>query len=144
MYVDIIVLYQIIIVGISWFIAQFIKALLGHSSFSRTKLFSTSGGMPSAHTTSISAFFFSQLFFYGINSTTGLSFILLVVIIIDAIGVRYQSGNNAQVLFDSIKDKEIKANVILKKGHTKLEVFAGFILGFIVSLICYFIVGAFL
>lgn len=144
MFVDKLVLFQLFIVLISWFTAQLIKIFLGYSSFSKKELFSTSGGMPSAHTASISAFFFSELFFNGLTSITALSAILMVVIIVDALGVRHQSGINAIILANSIKDKKVKEKVILKQGHKKIEVFAGFILGFVVSLIGYFVLGAFL
>lgn len=140
MNIDMVAIFQLICVVIAWFSSQIIKGSLGYFSFREKGFFSTSGGMPSSHTSSISAFFFSEIFFHGFTSLSVLSLVVLVVVLVDAIGVRYVAGKNAEVLKKSLKDKNLQKELVVKKGHKKIEVFAGLILGFIVSLIVFMVV----
>ena len=138
--VDMIPIFQLLSVMASWSISQLIKGSLGHMTFDRKSFLSTSGGMPSSHTSSASAFFFSELFFHGVTSLAVLALMFMVVIAVDAIGVRYTTGHNARILFDSLKGKPSQKDVLVKNGHTKIEVFAGVILGLVVALIIFSVV----
>ena len=64
------------------------------------------------------------------------------LISVDAMGVRYAVGVNSKVLSKTIKDKKLKQELILKNGHTKLEVFAGIVLALVVSFAIFFVFGA--
>lgn len=135
MFIDIVSVYQFLAVVISWALAQLIKGFLGQFKIPKNTFFSTSGGMPSSHTSSAAAFFFSQLFFYGITSLTILSLVLLVLIMADAIGVRYATGINAKVLHKlTTKNKTLQNTIILRQGHKRVEVLAGFLFGLFVAL----------
>ncbi|MBN1175062.1 divergent PAP2 family protein [Candidatus Woesearchaeota archaeon] len=140
MNVDLVAIFQLISVVVAWSMAQIIKGSLGYLSFTKKDFFSKSGGMPSSHTASASAFFFSELFFHGLSSFSILALLFLVVIMVDAIGVRYATGKNAQVLKKIVSDKKLQKELVLKNGHKKIEVFAGLVLGLVVSLIIFLVI----
>lgn len=132
----------IIVPTISWFIAQTIKVLfyLKKKNFNIGKLFS-SGGMPSSH----SAFVVSLAITIGKNSgfdspVFGIAFVIALVVMYDAAGVRRAAGKQAQVLnklITQMQSGEIRIEATLKEliGHSPVEVFAGAILGILVAVL---------
>lgn len=127
----------------AWIIAQSLKLIITfvmEKRFDFTKMIA-SGGMPSAHTATVSALTTSVGELYGYNSPLfGISFIIALIIMYDAAGVRRAAGKQAQVLnklIEELGNKEFHIEERLKEllGHTPIEVFAGAILGVVVTLV---------
>lgn len=92
-----------------------------------------SGGMPSAHSTLVIALSTAMGMKYGIWSDIFLvSLSFSVVIIYDALNVRYQSGIHARIL-NQLGHREKILNESM--GHTPLEALAGGIVGFSTAVI---------
>jgi acid phosphatase family membrane protein YuiD len=131
----------------AWLSAQLLKVLL--TLILRRKLnlvlLVEAGGMPSAHsatmtsvavTTGLAAGFDSLLF--------GVTAMLALVVMYDAVGVRRAAGIQARLLNEIIENFFSEHYINRKKlkeliGHTPVEVFAGALLGIIISLAFYFI-----
>ncbi|MEK7652875.1 MAG: divergent PAP2 family protein [Patescibacteria group bacterium] len=121
-----------LLVGI---IVQAIKLIIDGipNNFSWQHIVSDYGGMPSAHTAFVSAL----LVIVGIKEGFGsaafaISFILLIIVVRDAIGFRREIGRNAAltnfIAKNTLKNKKI--NYLTERvGHTLPEVAAGFVIG---------------
>ena len=138
--------YMLICGIIAWFSAQAIKIIINLFETKkltlRKMLFST-GGMPSSHSATVVALTVSAALKYGFDSAPfAICAILAMVVMIDASGVRYETGKQA-VLLNKITAKLFSGdseqiNTGLKElvGHTPLQVFMGALLGFVVGVIC--------
>ena len=128
-----------------WIIAQILKTII-HTLF--TKNFDAErlvggGGMPSSHSATVCALSTATALQYGPNSFEfAMTAIFALVVMYDAIGVRQESGKQAQVLNDMIEifthmGKKIDVEKQLKEfiGHTPLQVLCGAILGIITALV---------
>ncbi len=126
----------------SWFIAQALKVpiyyLVEHELNWRRWL--GSGGMPSSHT----ALVVSLAAMVGAKEGFGtalfaISFALAIIVMYDAAGVRRETGTQAvvinRILHDMLVDGKQITEEQLKEliGHTPLEVFAGAVLGLIIT-----------
>lgn len=130
-----------------WFFAQILKTLI-HLLF--TKKFVAerlvgSGGMPSSHSATVCALSTSALMIYGIGSFEfAISFILAVIVMHDAMGVRRETGIQAKVLNELIEvfadmGSDMPTQDKLKEfvGHTPLQVLVGALLGITIAfLVC--------
>ena len=127
-----------------WFVAQVLKTLI-HLLF--TKKFVAerlvgSGGMPSSHSATVCALSTSALIIYGIGSFEfAISFILAVIVMHDAMGVRRETGIQAKVLNELIEvfadmDSDMSTQDKLKEfvGHTPLQVLVGALLGISIAI----------
>ena len=127
--------------AIAWFIAQVLKTII-HTfvtkDFDIERMYG-SGGMPSSHSSTVTALATSSYFLHGAGSSEfAISVILAIIVMYDARGVRLETGLQAKVLNDLIElladvhneimplDEKLKEFV----GHTPLQVVAGAILGF--------------
>ncbi len=128
-----------------WCIAQILKTII-HLFF--TKKFVAerlvgSGGMPSSHSATVCALSTSALIVYGIGSFEfAISFILAVIVMHDAMGVRRETGIQAKVLNELIEvfaamDSDMSAQDKLKEfvGHTPLQVLVGALLGITIAIL---------
>jgi hypothetical protein len=124
-----------------WAIAQIVKVPLEYFRTRRWNwsLLLRAGGMPSshsalvagtAHSIGLNAGFASPLF--------ALSFVLAMIVIYDATGIRRQAGKHARIINQMIIDlasghrlKEEQLREIL--GHTPLEALVGTLLGIAVA-----------
>jgi uncharacterized protein len=125
----------------SWFIAQMIKILIAwriERKLDWRRIFGM-GGMPSSHT----AFVFSLMIMIAIkeglySSEFAVSFALMVIVIYDAMGVRYETGKQGKVLNKILREVLIEGQPItedkLKElvGHSPVEVFGGILIGIII------------
>lgn len=105
-----------------------------------SRLFNGSGGMPSTHTTFSTSL--TVLLGYELGFDSPLFAVALIFTCItsyDALGVRWESGKQAEainLIFDSLMKKNRKnAFKHLKEqlGHEPLEVFVGLLLGTVVA-----------
>ncbi|MCR4588975.1 MAG: divergent PAP2 family protein [Lachnospiraceae bacterium] len=138
---------DILIVGlISWFAAQVIKTVI-YAAVNRELRFERlmgDGGMPSAHSATVTSVALSAGFTAGWASPVfAVAAILAIVVMHDAMGVRRETGKQAQVInsmmltFEQLGAPDIPVEVKLKElvGHSPLQVFFGMLLGVVVSLI---------
>ena len=142
---------RILVVGVaSWFLAQVFKTI---SNFILTKKFSIErlfgdGGMPSGHTATVVSVAVATGLYEGFDSAVfAIAMILAIVVMHDAMNVRYQAGKQAELLnvmaemFEKITGADLPNEEKLKEllGHTPLQVAAGFILGVATAVIMYLI-----
>ncbi len=134
---------------ISALVAQSIKFFIdsNQQKFSLKNLAAYSG-MPSGH----SAIIISLATIVGLSEgfhspLFAVCFVLAVIVIRDAIGLRQYLGQHGKVLNILVKDlkddkllDENYPKLLEKIGHTPIQVLAGSLIGFLISLIGYFIV----
>lgn len=133
---------------ISWFSAQFIKTLLVLIIQRRLVLerMFGAGGMPSAHSATVTALTIASARACGLGSTEfAFAFVLAAVVIYDAMGVRRAAGEHAKVInkivrisnSDDYEGNNIEDVEELKEslGHTPLEVLGGVLLGMMIAMI---------
>ncbi|ONI44142.1 hypothetical protein AN640_05755 [Candidatus Epulonipiscium fishelsonii] len=129
---------------LSWFIAQLIKLIIawyGSGNVDFSKL-TSSGGMPSSHTSFTMALAVGVGQAYGYDSALfAISAVFSFVVMYDATNVRLEAGKQAQVLNKLVENIQFNSNIFkfdvkLKEllGHTPLQVLAGAILGIIVGI----------
>ena len=132
------------IVLLGWFVAQAIKIpiyrIVEHEwDFSR---FFGSGGMPSSHSSMVTAGAVAIGALQGFDSPVfALAVAFAMIVMYDAAGVRRETGTQAAVINQILKDVLINGKQIsdeeLKElvGHTPLEVACGAITGLLVATI---------
>lgn len=122
-----------------WVVAQFLKTLIDfalNKNFNAERLVG-SGGMPSSHSATVCGLTTAALLKYGAGSFEfAVSFVLSMIVMYDAIGVRRETGKQAKLLNSILSENPLKLNaeVLQEKlkeyvGHTPLQVLAGAILG---------------
>ena len=133
----------------AWLGAQIIKIFTGiyqHGKLTLSKMLFSTGGMPSSHSASVMALTVAAGIMYGFGSPYfAISAILSVIVMIDASGVRYETGKQAVFLNKVAKeifsgDPEL-VNIGFKElvGHTPLQVFMGAVLGVAVAIAMSFV-----
>lgn len=129
---------------LSWTVAQVLKVpvyAFVERKISLGRLFG-SGGMPSSHTSFVISLALMIGFNVGFDSPAfAIAFVLAAIVMYDAAGVRREAGTQAivinQILRDVVFDGKPISNEALKElvGHTPLEVFAGVVVGVVVTAI---------
>lgn len=130
----------------AWFTAQFLKVLTGlfrERRFSVLVLMFSTGGMPSSHTASVVALTTAIVLTHGVGSAAfAISFLFSMVVMIDATGVRRETGEQAKILnrmmsqlFESKNSEEWNQTLKELVGHTPLQVIAGAGVGVAIPLI---------
>lgn len=135
----------------SWLVAQIIK--VGISLFEKPRqslfkiLFST-GGMPSSHSSTVVALAISCGIYSGLASPTfAIAFVIAGVVMIDASGVRYETGKQAIIIKRITKKlfsddaEEINSGLKELVGHTPFQVLMGAVLGFVMAFVMAFVMG---
>lgn len=134
----------------SWFVAQVLKTII-HAIETKKLDFERlvgDGGMPSGHSatvTSLSAF--CGLHFGFGSFQFAVTAILAIIVCHDAMGVRLETGKQAEVINELTKTIELLSSKEwtqekLKEfvGHTPIQVLAGILLGIVNALVMYFVV----
>mgnify|MGYP002622056517 CR=1 FL=1 len=109
--------------------------------FSWHDIFET-GGMPSAHSALVIALATSIYLIEGSSSAFFIAMILAFIVIRDATGVRYSTGIQGQLLTKLLKKHKLiktKKAPHFALGHTPMQAFLGFCIGFISAIISTFI-----
>lgn len=125
----------------AWMLAQIIKVPLNYLFTRETdwSLLFSAGGMPSSHSTLVSALAWTIGLEYGFDAPVfAVAFVMGAVVIYDATGVRRAAGEHARVINRMIEDlveghplKEEELKELL--GHTPRQVFVGIIFGVVVG-----------
>ena len=132
-----------------WFCAQFLKILgeilKGDFSLKRLK---GGGGMPSAHSATVVGLTTGAAITYGGGSFAfAISLFFAIIVMYDAMGVRYETGREARALNlldrkrrereTTAADREplLEKPLEEKMGHTLPEIIAGVLVGLIAGII---------
>ena len=142
---------KILWVGVlSWFIAQVFKTInnvIITGKFSIERLWGD-GGMPSGHSATVSSVALAAGLYEGFSSPVfAVAFILAIIVMHDAMNVRYQAGKQAELLnvmaemFEKVTGTDLPNEEKLKEllGHTPLQVAAGCLLGAVTAIIMYLV-----
>ena len=140
---------QFLLVSLSsWFLAQVIKTVLYAVEIKKldiTRLFGD-GGMPSGHSATVTslATFCGLQFGFG-SFQFAVTAILAIIVCHDAMGVRLETGKQAEVINDILEAFELltpkkisEANLKEFVGHTPIQVMAGILLGIVNALVMHF------
>ena len=130
---------------VAWLVAQVLKAAI-YAVINRGidwKRFIGDGGMPSGHSATVCALATASALTFGLGSFEfAVTFVLAVIVMHDAMGVRRETGKQAQLLteisyiLENLANRELaEENLKLFVGHTPFQVMIGGILGIIVALI---------
>ena len=128
----------------SWIVAQVSKTLI---DWRITRVFNIrklikNGGMPSAHTAVVVSLSIMVALKEGLGSTAfAICCVVTAVVINDAIGVRYHTGEQSKVLNKIIHRTIIEGQPITDEtlqelvGHTPTEAFFGALIGILMPLL---------
>ncbi len=132
--------FPLVCAGTGWIAAQIFKIFTGVfklRKFSVAEMLFGTGGMPSSHTAAVCALATASALSFGLDSGYfAISFLLCIIVMRDATGVRRETGKQAKVLNRIVRDlfspahhDEINENLKELVGHTPLQVFVGAVLG---------------
>ena len=123
----------------AWFTAQFAKmiiTLIKERKFKPTMMLFSCGGMPSSHTSTVSALATSIVIVEGPESVAfAISFIFAMIVVTDALGVRREAGRHAKLLNKIMEElfsgNSSRSERALKElvGHTPFQVVIGAVVG---------------
>lgn len=144
--------YPIIAALVANFIAQSFKPLFHYlkTGVWKWSFIFESGGFPSSHTAGVVALTFAMGYKSNFESDAFfISTVFSLLVIYDAANVRYYAGQNIRITKALIEDLELLtqtklSNPVYKEkikdvlGHKWVEVFGGFVLGFIIASTMYF------
>src|SRR5713226_4526930 len=126
---------------LAWFLAQIIKLPLNymmHHEWDWSLLLSA-GGMPSSHSALVTGAFMGVGLQEGFNTPAfAVAFVLAMIVVYDATGVRRAAGDHARVI-NLIIDELLTGHPLAEKelkevlGHTPREVLAGILLGLVLA-----------
>ncbi len=131
---------------LAWLTAQGLKmireAVRGEFSLQRL---SGSGGMPSAHSATVTGLATSVIIQCGAGSAEAvIALTLAIIVIYDALGVRRETGEEAKALNELSRRLQEQGESPLtgeplreKMGHTLPEILAGILVGVVVACLCY-------
>ena len=131
---------------LGWLTAQVLKTIINFILLGKFQLERMwgDGGMPSAHSATVCAMVIATARSEGIASPIfAIASVLAIITMHDAMGVRYETGEQAKVLNQMIeqwidvseKNAPLLQNLHLKEmvGHTPLQVVAGVVVGVVVG-----------
>lgn len=137
----------------SWLVAQIVKTviyLIVNREF-RAERMVGDGGMPSCHSATVCALALSTGLTMGFNSAIfAVAFIMAIIVMHDAMGVRLETGKQAKVINDIIQEfwkdgvrlKSLSPEERLKEfvGHTGSQVLVGGLIGCCIALAEHFLI----
>ena len=139
--------YLLISAIVSWFGAQMCKVFTGmfkERKFNLITLFFSNGGMPSSHSAVVCGLATASVILYGLGSAyTAITLVIALVVMVDASGVRYETGKQAEIINKMIKEifsheknpEEFNTNLKELVGHTPFQVLVGALFGIACSVI---------
>lgn len=129
----------------AWFVAQVLKTMI-HAIINKKLVWERligDGGMPSGHSATVTSMAVFAALRCGANSYEfAIAGILAVIVCHDAMGVRLETGKQAEVILelieafeklteDDLPEQKLKTFV----GHTPIQVLAGIALGILVAFV---------
>lgn len=145
--VDLISNFTFVTVLVSWTLAQFLKIFYHRYKTGKWnfRIFFETGGMPSSHSSSVTALTTGVGLQAGWNTPLFTAcFVFAAVVMHDATGVRRAAGKQAEILNRLIEDIYSEGEAKVQKlrrigGHDPFEVFAGAALAIITTLTMYYV-----
>ena len=133
----------------SWCVAQLSKTVISVIKLHRFDFVQlwASGGMPSSHSSTVTALATACGYVYGFESGFfAISAILALVVMYDAAGVRRAVGQQARILnritVNLAKKEPVEASDLRELvGHTPLQVFVGGLMGILFGLLVPYFFG---
>lgn len=102
--------------------------------------FIVTGGMPSTHSALVTSLFVSLILDQGLSPLTIAAIVLFLIVVTDSMGVRRTAGEEGKVLNKIIKLEKLNIPAMhYSLGHKPIEVLAGMVIGFFVSVVVLFI-----
>jgi len=128
---------------LAWLAAQFIKMIFAFKDTNRLdfRYLVSTGGMPSAHSSMVSALATAVGIKEGFGSSVFVvTLAFAIVVMLDASTVRRAAGQQASLLNEIVKElfsehKFPQRQLVELLGHTRLEVFLGMALGIVIALL---------
>ncbi len=136
--------------GAAWLLAQVIKTII-HAIINKKVVLERltgDGGMPSAHSATVSALCTISLLHFGPDTHQfAVTLFLAIIVCHDAMGVRLETGKQAVLikemtkLYETLSSKALP-EVKLKEfvGHTPIQVIAGILTGIAVACCMHFLI----
>ena len=113
---------------------KFIIEGLKNHKFDILRLLDGSGGLPSSHSALVASLSTLIGLNYGFESPLfAICVVFSLVVLYDAMGIRYEAGKQAMIINNMVKDKKYLLKE--KLGHKPFEVLWGVILGIGMALI---------
>ena len=140
---------RFLITGISsWFVAQLAKTVI-HAIINKKLVLERmvgDGGMPSGHSATITSLAMISGLSFGFDSFQfAVTALLATIVCHDAMGVRLETGKQAQIINEMMEAFEVWTKkelpeVKLKEfvGHTPIQVIAGILLGILNGCVMHF------
>jgi len=122
----------------AWFVTQLLKLFWMKRPYTFTQWLFHSGGMPSSHSAIVAALATVIGLYNGLSISFLLAVFFAIIVMRDAMGVRYAVGNNA-LLLKTILSKSSRKKIVLIEGHTLKQVVVGTLLGVGVSALLFFL-----
>lgn len=127
----------------SWLIAQVLKTVIHCILYKKLELrrIYGDGGMPSGHSATVSSLATMCGLCFGAGSVEfAISAIVAIIVCHDAMGVRRETGKQAEVLNELLRFLESGREADLKElvGHTPLQVWAGILIGIANALVIFY------
>lgn len=122
--------YPIVIPFIAILSAEFVKMLVDIFRRRHKIRFLNSGGMPSGHSSFVSALVVTVAYREGMDSTLFMiSAVVALVVMYDAINLRNEAGKHAKAINKNHKGSDLEESL----GHTHWEVLVGATFGALVA-----------
>ena len=121
--------------------AQLVKLIVywfKHKTLSFHDIFVT-GGMPSSHSAFVTSLATIIYLEEGTTTAFAIALILAFIVMRDAYGVRRTVGSEGKALKKLYKMHHIKSKAHYAMGHTPLQVLVGALIGFVVSLLVFYL-----
>ena len=120
-----------LVVIVTWLIAQGAKWIHDLRTHKKVRWFEN-GGMPSSHTAGIVGLLMVVLVEQSLSMLFLVTFVLTIIVIDDAMGVRWETSKHSRFLNELTGKREFKV-----VGHKPIEVAVGFLIGVLVPLFLY-------
>jgi acid phosphatase family membrane protein YuiD len=127
---------------VGFFVAGALKILIHYLSTGKVEFYMafTTGGMPSSHSSTVGALATSVLLIEGFTTTFVIALFFALIVMIDAIGVRYETGKQGRVLNKLMRRHHIPGERFNESvGHTPLQVLVGVSLGIGIAVLFFFL-----
>lgn len=140
---------RFLITGVSsWFVAQVVKTIIYAIINKKLRLerMVGDGGMPSAHSATVTSLAVISALSFGFDSFQfAVTALLAIIVCHDAMGVRLETGKQAQIINEMIEAFEVWTKkdlpeIKLKEfvGHTPVQVIAGMLVGVLNGCVMHF------
>ncbi len=124
-------IYAIIAVCLAVILAELFKTIMHYYRHQELVIFHD-GGMPSTHTSAVAALCLAVYYEQGFTLLLFVCIAFSIVVAHDAYNVRWEVTKHSDAL-----NKLTKSKKYFISGHTKQEVFAGLVLGLLITYIVY-------